>query len=95
MCSILLINPALAASTTLLGMYNKHFGSGDPSQRGKANNILAQLKGKYPYLNLHNINSGKYFSFMFVRHPFDRVLSAYRDRVLSGIITFDFIAKNG
>ena len=36
-------------------------------------------------LNLNRffqIWTGKYYSFMIVRHPFERVLSAYRDRIL-------------
>ena len=30
------------------------------------------------------IGSGDYFSFLVVRHPLDRVLSAFRDRILDG-----------
>ena len=33
---------------------------------------------------LENLNSGNYFSFTVVRHPFDRLVSAYRDRILHG-----------
>ena len=32
--------------------------------------------------SLFQIWTGKYYSFMIVRHPFERVLSAYRDRIL-------------
>ena len=36
-----------------------------------------------PNLNsLFQIWTGKYYSFMIVRHPFERALSAYRDRIL-------------
>ena len=33
---------------------------------------------------LETANSGNYFSFTVVRHPFDRLVSAYRDRILHG-----------
>ena len=33
---------------------------------------------------LEYVNSGNYFSFTVVRHPFDRLVSAYRDRILHG-----------
>ena len=33
---------------------------------------------------LEYVNSGNYFSFIVVRHPFDRLVSAYRDRILHG-----------
>ena len=33
---------------------------------------------------LEAVNSGNYFSFTVVRHPFDRLVSAYRDRILHG-----------
>ena len=28
------------------------------------------------------LKSGKYFSFIVIRHPFDRLISAYRDRIM-------------
>ena len=43
--------------------------------------IFKDLNGD-PRNNLKTINSGDYFSFLFVRNPFDRLLSAYRDRIL-------------
>ena len=33
---------------------------------------------------LEHVNSGNYFSFTTVRHPFDRLISAYVDRILDG-----------
>ena len=33
---------------------------------------------------LEHVNSGNYFSFTMVRHPFDRLISAYVDRILHG-----------
>ena len=33
---------------------------------------------------LEHVNSGNYFSFTTVRHPFDRLISAYVDRILRG-----------
>ncbi|TRY70203.1 hypothetical protein TCAL_09643 [Tigriopus californicus] len=32
---------------------------------------------------VEKLGSGNYFSFLVVRHPFDRILSAYRDRIVS------------
>ena len=34
-------------------------------------------------LFVKKIWTGVYYSFMIVRHPFDRVLSAYRDRIMN------------
>ncbi len=33
---------------------------------------------------LERLNSGSYFAFQVVRHPLDRLLSAFRDRILDG-----------
>ena len=37
---------------------------------------------KLHWNSLFQIWTGQYYSFMIVRHPFERALSAYRDRIL-------------
>ncbi len=39
---------------------------------------------KSPQHLFETLATGNYFSFTVVRHPFDRLLSAYRDRILNG-----------
>ncbi len=39
---------------------------------------------KSPNEMLERLDSGSYFAFMVVRHPLERLLSAYRDRILNG-----------
>ena len=72
-----------------MDFYIEHFGSERLRKKVRASHIriLEELKGKKAE-NLRNLQSGDYFTFMFVRHPFDRLLSAYRDRILDNFYSY-------
>ena len=46
--------------------------------------FLGRVKSKLAPRSTRDILQSDYFTFTVVRHPFDRVLSAYRDRILKG-----------
>ena len=77
--------------TTWTQFYIDHFGSkkmkNDVDNPSGPMRIIEELKGN-PKENLMNLQSGNYFSFMFVRNPFDRLLSAYRDRIFHAYVSY-------
>ena len=67
----------------------------------KPNMSLAELRGLHASIKKYGLNEmpyndnlSNYTKFMVVRHPMDRLLSSYRDKMRGGDVTFNGYAKS-
>lgn len=76
------------ASSTWMAHFAKLLGNkvfwDQLSHSGKFYRITDRMSPSSSQQLLETISNADYFTFTVVRHPFDRLLSAYRDRILNG-----------